>query len=115
MAQALDQSSALGSFAALRMTCMADQFLILFQHQIFGLAFALAASLEEDLDAAFGGFELLFAGVGELDALLEEGERFVEWEIALFEAIDDGFERFELFFEGCHVPAYSASLQPADT
>jgi len=39
------------------------------------------------------------AGSGESHALFEELERFVQWQVALFQLIDDGFQLLERFFK----------------
>jgi hypothetical protein len=64
----------------------------------FGGQFAIRF-FEEDLDAAFGFFELLLAFAGELDALFEEFHGVVERELWAFEAADDFFEADEGFLE----------------
>jgi hypothetical protein len=64
------------------------------------------AAIVEDLDAAFGGFELRVAEAGELDTTFEQLERFLERELSFFERLHDRFEfgdgRFEVFDGGIH-------------
>ncbi len=60
------------------------------------------ALAHEDLDFAFGVFELVLAVGGKLHAFFEEFDRFFEGEVAAFEAAYDGFELFEGFFESGH-------------
>ena len=55
--------------------------------------------LEENLDTAFGFFELLLALAGKGDAFLEEFHGFVESELRAFEAADDFFEACEGLFK----------------
>jgi hypothetical protein len=57
------------------------------------------ALLDEDLDFALGGVELLLADCGEADAFFEELEGVFEREVTFLELIDDGFEFLERVFE----------------
>ena len=76
--------------------------LILFDgEEVLGFEGA-ALLLEEDLDAVLGGVELGLAGVGDLDALFEEADGFVERQVAVLELVDDGFEVLELIFKVGH-------------
>jgi hypothetical protein len=51
--------------------------------------------LQQNLDAAFGFFELLLALARKLDAFLEKLHGFVERELRAFQAPDDFFEARE--------------------
>ena len=51
--------------------------------------------LQQDLDAAFGFFELLLALARKLDAFLEQLHGFVQRELRAFQAPDDFFETRE--------------------
>ena len=57
------------------------------------------ATLVEDLDAALGLLELRVAEARELHAALEERERLLEREVALFERLDDRLELGDGGFE----------------
>ena len=82
------------------------------------------AALGEQLDAALGGAELVVAVARQLDAALEERERLVERQVAVFELLDDLLElgngRLEVFDGISHGfvlrrarPGRPARLRPA--
>jgi hypothetical protein len=62
-----------------------------------GLQFAIL--LEQYLDLAFGFLQLLAAGAGQLDTLLEQPEGALQGDVPFFELINDLFEPLKALFK----------------
>ncbi len=54
---------------------------------------ACSSAVDQHLNFTFGGLQLLLAGVGELEALLEQAYGVFERELALFQLLDYGLQR----------------------
>lgn len=63
------------------------------------LRMELAALLHQDLDLAFGGFELLTTGVGQADSFFKQFQRLFQWKVSAFELLDDFLQLLQAFFK----------------
>ena len=68
----------------------------------------LAVLLEQYLDFAFGGIELLAARRGEAHAFFEEDKRLFEGKVSALELLDDLLELLQAVFEFGHRTSGSA-------
>jgi hypothetical protein len=68
-------------------------------HGFEGFRLELAIALQQDFNLAFGFFQFLAAGTGQLHALIKKLQRPVEGNVSLFQFRDDGFQTLERFFK----------------
>ncbi len=64
----------------------------------------LAAAIQKNFDFAFCVFQLLTAGVRQLNALFKKAKRFLERDFALFKFADNLLQTLQAFFKLRQVP-----------